>query len=156
MSGTELGYGTQGKFLGKACAGSIVPFTINFSGTAYAISLCCAQYCGLCSTPFTINFCGTDIMYAHPYPLPSPLSPFPPSLPPSPPSPLPPSFPSSSLLPLFLPPPPAQTSSPRTQDMLEPRFDKKKKGYIGAPITKKLVCFVDDVNMPAREEYGAQ
>jgi len=50
----------------------------------------------------------------------------------------------------------AQTSSPRTQEMLELRFEKKRKGVVGAPVNKKLICFVDDVNMPAREEYGAQ
>ena len=50
----------------------------------------------------------------------------------------------------------AQTSSPRTQEMLELRFEKKRKGVVGAPVNKKLVCFIDDCNMPAREEYGAQ
>ena len=50
----------------------------------------------------------------------------------------------------------AQTSSPRTQEMLELRFEKKRKGFMGAPVNKKLVCFIDDCNMPAREEYGAQ
>jgi dynein heavy chain len=50
----------------------------------------------------------------------------------------------------------AQTSSPRTQEMMELRFEKKRKGVLGAPVNKKLVCFIDDVNMPAREEYGAQ
>ena len=50
----------------------------------------------------------------------------------------------------------AQTSSPRTQEMLELRFEKKRKGVLGAPVNKKLVCFIDDCNMPAREEYGAQ
>jgi dynein heavy chain len=50
----------------------------------------------------------------------------------------------------------ARSSSPRTQEMLELRFEKKRKGVMGAPVNKKLVCFIDDCNMPAREEYGAQ
>ena len=50
----------------------------------------------------------------------------------------------------------APTSSPRTQEMLELRFEKRRKGVMGAPLNKKLVCFIDDCNMPAREEYGAQ
>ena len=50
----------------------------------------------------------------------------------------------------------AQTSSPRTQEMLELRLEKKRKGVVGAPVNKKLVCFIDDCNMPARETYGAQ
>ncbi|XP_031357040.1 dynein heavy chain 6, axonemal isoform X2 [Photinus pyralis] len=50
----------------------------------------------------------------------------------------------------------AQTSSLRTQEMLEAKLDKRKKTLLGAPIGKRVVLFVDDVNMPKLEKYGAQ
>lgn len=50
----------------------------------------------------------------------------------------------------------AQTSSSRTQELLELSLDRRKKGVLGAPPGKKLMCFVDDINMPHREKYGAQ
>ncbi|KAF5272727.1 hypothetical protein FQA39_LY07754 [Lamprigera yunnana] len=50
----------------------------------------------------------------------------------------------------------AQTSSFRTQQMLEGKLEKLKKTLLGAPIGKKVVLFVDDVNMPKLEKYGAQ
>ena len=50
----------------------------------------------------------------------------------------------------------AQTSSSRTQEMIEARLEKRKKTLLGAPIGKKLIYFVDDVNMPKLETYGAQ
>lgn len=49
----------------------------------------------------------------------------------------------------------AQTSSSRTQEMLEAKMDKRKKILLGAPLGKKMAIFVDDVNMPRPEKYGA-
>ena len=40
----------------------------------------------------------------------------------------------------------AQTSSTQTQEMIELRLEKKRKGVFGAPSGKKLVCFVHDAN----------
>lgn len=50
----------------------------------------------------------------------------------------------------------AQTSSIRTQKTIEDKIERKRKGIYGAPPGKKLAIFVDDVNMPSVEKYGAQ
>ncbi|CBY22454.1 unnamed protein product [Oikopleura dioica] len=50
----------------------------------------------------------------------------------------------------------AQTSSARTQEMLEGKLEKKRKNLLGAPIGKKVVVFVDDLNMPKLDTYGSQ
>lgn len=50
----------------------------------------------------------------------------------------------------------AQTSSARTQEILESKLERKKKTMLGAPAGKKFLFFVDDVNMPKVEIYGAQ
>lgn len=50
----------------------------------------------------------------------------------------------------------AQTSSTRTQEIIELKLEKKKKTLLGAPHGKRVIIFVDDVNMPKLETYGAQ
>ena len=50
----------------------------------------------------------------------------------------------------------AQTASLDTQLTIEGKLEKKKKTQLGAPTGKRIVIFVDDVNMPFVETYGAQ
>uniref|UniRef100_A0A8C4ZUY6 Dynein, axonemal, heavy chain 6 n=1 Tax=Gadus morhua TaxID=8049 RepID=A0A8C4ZUY6_GADMO len=46
----------------------------------------------------------------------------------------------------------AQTSSARTQEIIESKLDKKRKNLLG----RKVVIFVDDLNMPKLDTYGSQ
>lgn len=50
----------------------------------------------------------------------------------------------------------AKTSSLVTQETIEAKLEKKRKTLLGAPAGRRVVIFVDDVNMPLVEEYGAQ
>lgn len=50
----------------------------------------------------------------------------------------------------------AQTSSGRTQEILELKLEKKKRAVLGAPVGKRVCVFVDDVNMPRLDTYGSQ
>eukprot|EP00899_Mesostigma_viride_P007437 jgi/Mesvir1/16695/Mv15092-RA.1 len=50
----------------------------------------------------------------------------------------------------------AQTSSIGTQMQIESKLEKKRRTRLGAPVGKRMAIFIDDINMPARETYGAQ
>ncbi|XP_049536716.1 dynein axonemal heavy chain 6 [Anopheles darlingi] len=50
----------------------------------------------------------------------------------------------------------AQSESARTQQIIESRLERRKKTLLGAPINKKIVVFIDDVNMPKLDRYGSQ
>ncbi|XP_069482525.1 dynein axonemal heavy chain 6 [Ambystoma mexicanum] len=50
----------------------------------------------------------------------------------------------------------AQTSSASTQEIIESKLEKKRKTILGAPGNKRVIIFVDDLNMPKLDRYGSQ
>ncbi|KAJ8308273.1 hypothetical protein KUTeg_013147 [Tegillarca granosa] len=50
----------------------------------------------------------------------------------------------------------AQTTSSRLQSLIMHKLIKKGRDTLGAPKGKKVLVFVDDLNMPAPEDFGAQ
>lgn len=50
----------------------------------------------------------------------------------------------------------AQSSCNQVQDIIEGKLIKRKKGCYGPELGKNCVIFIDDLNMPDKEQYGAQ
>lgn len=51
---------------------------------------------------------------------------------------------------------PVQTTSNNIQAIVESRIEKRTKGVFVPAGGKRLLCFLDDLNMPAHDLFGSQ
>ncbi|CRK98972.1 CLUMA_CG011958, isoform A [Clunio marinus] len=49
-----------------------------------------------------------------------------------------------------------QITANQVQELVLSKLIKKRKGIYGPPQDRKCILFIDDMNMPAKDEYGAQ
>lgn len=49
-----------------------------------------------------------------------------------------------------------QITANQTQELVISKLNKKRRGKYGPPKGKTSILFIDDVNMPVKEIYGAQ
>lgn len=49
----------------------------------------------------------------------------------------------------------ANTTSMRAQEVVESKMERRRRTLLAAPAEKKVIVFIDDVNMPRPEIYGA-
>ena len=50
----------------------------------------------------------------------------------------------------------SQTSSKETQNQIEDKLEKRRRNLLAGPNGRKVILFIDDVNMPAYDNYGTQ
>ena len=50
----------------------------------------------------------------------------------------------------------AKTSANQTQDQVDQKLDKRRRGIYGPAFGCKAIVFIDDLNMPSPDKYGTQ
>ncbi|CCW65070.1 unnamed protein product [Phytomonas sp. EM1] len=50
----------------------------------------------------------------------------------------------------------ARTSARNVQDIIEGRMEHQSKKVCGPPRGRRMICLIEDLNMPAKEKFGAQ